>query len=852
MANESSEIAQALINIANTIKQSLEGLGTSIQAASNTLIGLASLDQTFNSMGAANAVMQQVGNIVPGAGPVWQGFNTMNQQAGQLGVYGVSGSDPTGAARIISGTATTLEKFIDILSKTPQATGGMGATAQERALTLEKIYLAGRENELIRKSIEAEPLRNDIFLEQIAIQANMFPSLTKTTEGLNQLAMKAYDATMQMDAVSKVTGQSRDQIAAETRERMSDIKVQLAMRHMTEEQKTQLKSLLDSTKGLGKPIQDVLQKVYLGARLEKEDRQLLSLLGESGVESAVIQMREAKSPEAKRAAAARLEESKADIVNIMDQPWFADLVNQAKGPIAGVAAGAAAAHLERAPILAQQQAMGPGTTVAQAQAALQQGVGLYQAGVLPSGELDPRQRIGREYGAMVLNMQSSLAGVIQVFDQKAIQNVDLYAGAMHRFNEALGGGASSAQRAELAGQQLDKLLRFFEDAINKITGTPGAASIFGTPSTPSGTPSTPSGTPSTPSGTPSTPSGTPSTPSGTVPSPSQQLGPPPGGSNIHNLNVGTFETFGSWFNDFGAGTLTRLHGNEAVVPLNQLEKFKEYIDATLYGKSEQQSPFKATQQPFDQMTKIIQDQTREIVTGLQNFNTKLAESKTEKFISSDDVAAKSFSTPRTKTVIKEPFNAADAMAMGLSGEMPRARTDEEDRLYKEWIMGGQVGPDPTKKSPTKPKESKVDTVKKVTPKPKEGKLVSPELQKILEEGESGKAYEVTGETAEELHKFMQAKIGKIKTPESGKLPSMSDLATKMQEGSEPVKKGLDAAAKVVPEVAGMTAPTSLGDVVGMLGKLHGTMTKVAMSSDEMKNYSRTNAKYAKKNSGLLI
>ena len=135
----------------------------------------------------------------------------------------------------------------------------------------------------------------------------------------------------------------------------------------------------------------------------------------------------------------------------------------------------------------------------------------------------------------------------------------------------------------------------------------------------------------------------------------------------------------------------------------------------------------------------------------------------------------------------------------------------------------------------------------------ESKTVSPEIQKILEEGESGKAYALSSETAEkEFARMQKQQLGKIKTPEPGRLPSMSDIASKMTEGAEPVKRGLDAAASVIPKVAEMGMPGSLGDMVGMLKTLNGTMSSVARSSKAMEGYNRTTAKQAKKKSGSLV
>ena len=859
-----SSLTQSIINLASVLSEQLSQFSRNITGATSALSGIISVGDTFNPMQAANTVMQTAGRYVPPVGPMWQAYSTAGEQANQLGMYGIGNTDVTGIARRATSLGTTTERLIELLTRYPQATGGIAPTAEARAQTLEEVHRKAMENKVAQDLLNSNRLYNETLLEAISYQASLHPELTKSTEGLKALADKAVASTAAMDQNARVTGQNVEQISAETRERMNDIKLQLSLRHMTEEQRTQMTRLLESTQGLGKPIQDLMQKLAVGARLDDADRRLLSYLDSSGANLAgtVREMRDAQTAEAKQRAAENLELSKIRITEAMSTKEFSNILQTVKGPMAAEYAAAAAANKELMPILAQQKLMGPGTTVAQARAETQRVTGLAQAGYTPTGEVDVRQLIGREYNQTMLTFKNSLAATMALFDQHAINNIDAYVSKLRTFNEVIGAGLTSQQKEEKMVEFFNKLMSDLDKIAHHITGTP-------VPTTPSTT------TPST-----TTPSTT--TPSSAVPSPSQQLGPPPSGSNVQTFNEGTKEVKGKWFWPFAEeGELAILHGNEAVVPIDQLHNFIEEASKTLYGSKTNavSSPtsdlIKISEEPVNKLTKIITGQVEQVAIGLSQIIPKVGEMTAKEFkeasakkekIKPVDTSVRTPSgaydgirdfglnrpvaveisdtaRPSTSPIARpirpgERINSNDAFALAMFGQASRARTDEEDAAFKKGIIGGQVGPDPTK--------TKVAS-------PKEGKTVSPEIQKILEEGESGKAYALSSETAEkEFARMQKQQLGKIKTPEPGRLPSMSDIASKMTEGAEPVKRGLDAAASVIPKVAEMGMPGSLGDMVGMLKTLNGTMSSVARSSKAMEGYNRTTAKQAKKKSGSLV
>lgn len=827
MANQDTS---AFMSVVGTATNAINGLADAARATAGALTTVASISRGFDSMNAAVTALNKAAGAIPlpylgtGASLGIQGLEAMRTVSDQMLNVGVGLGNYTKNLERISGLGVTPEKFQEILTKYPVAMGAAAPTAESRAALLERTFMQAKENQEAKKLLETSVTYNDTLLEAIAYHASFSSELTTSEEGLKELGYRAIATAKEWDENARITGQSRDQISQEARERMNNIKSQLFLNQVTEEQRAQYGRMLDMTKSLGPATQDLVETFARGGRLSKEQIQQLGALGSGGamLENAVRAMMEAKDPRAKQAAEMQLEAAKLEISRVQSTKAYSELVQQGKGPVAEAAATLAAQNLERATLAAQLRGMPAGTTLEEAKAAQELRVKREAAGYTAEGKVDPGQLLGREWSKTIQAGQTQLAAFFKLFDEKLIENISGATTALKELREvSFGGDLTRAQQVE----RFERMPGEIEKATEKVFGpSPGIE---------------------------------------TGPAAAAPPTPPPGGSatpveetwfdvvkNFFSFNSGTYGAFGEWFNDFGAqGTFAKLHNNEAVVPFQDLSKFLSdtyesmpHLFQTIITDMESKKP---TITPTGAGKTDIPFQFSEINTTFE----KIRQEQQKAF------AEMSKSSPIGGYDPLHDFNRS--WLVPPKSEMPKTT---EGHVYGAEMQQILETGKTTKLTDTAALEENYATIQakkereatRVLAKPKEGKLVSPELQKILEEGEAGKAYEVTGPAAEELHEFIQAKMGKIKTPESGRLPSMSDLATKMQEGMPKVEQGLSAAAKMVPEVAGMTAPTSLGDVVGMLGKLHGTMTKVAMSSDEMKNYSRTNAKYAKKNSGLLI
>ena len=817
-------------SIINTIIEQFKALAPVLQNVVQIGVQLPNFAQLGDPMAASIASINRVGQMA-GVGPVVQamtGFTEASRNFFEpLSRMGIGNLDVMGMREKQVASGLTEQQFTEILTRHAQLLASSGGPAQfvDRAVEVQQRL---KEHQVMKTGIEVSTELNAAMLESAMNYVSLNDSAELTSEQLDNLANAAVKSVAELQAQSMLTGRSREALSQETQARLAETRSRMAMAHMTEEQRHQYARLVEMTRTLAPEIQELVLASARGARLTPEQQATLKALNATGpaasmlMQSARAMMQPGADAEQRARAEQMVKEARGEVSTALTSKQAYIIADRVGGELGGTIERMYAGTLGAPSIEAQRKRMGPGATGAQAEDVLLQKAQRVVEGKTPTGEPDIRQTQWREYMKLMDAGQTSLAAVFKQFDEFTIQQIHLYAKGLQFINEQLFSGNKTIEEKF---QQYGLLPRQISQGVQAVTGMPVLQ-----PS---------------PENIPG--------PNQPMPAPTGGTTAPTGGSwfdnfkNFFTFNSGTHGVFGEWFNDFGPdGKFAKLHFNEAVVPFNDLSKFltdtyesMPHLFQSIIADMESNKPtVSKLELPFEfskvntTFEKIQQEQQKAF-----NIFQGMVKPSSREFTSANDVAAKSFSTPRTKTVIKEPFNAADAMAAGLTGEMPRARTDAENAEYKKWIIGGQVGPDPTRKTPAKPKE---------------GKLVSPELQKILEEGESGKAYEVTGESAEELHEFMQARMGKIKTPESGRLPSMSDFAEKMQEGMPKVEQGLSAAAKMVPEMAGITVPGSLGDVVGVLNKLHGTMTGMAASAKATERYNRTAADQLKKKSGSLV
>lgn len=847
MANNLDLTFQRIADAGDLLRNSLLNLAQ----VSTGIVGLNK--GTEAAKAAFDGITSQISKLSPTLGSGIQSmgdyFAVAKQQTDALSKLGMGANDLTGVFAKVNAAGMSFDRLIQILSDSQKMVAG--GTANERMVNQLRIAQMATETTIGKQLIDQNVAHIETIMEATALELSRNGTIVQSEAQMRAVAERAAVTAQTFDVLTRITGQSKDALMEESRTRQADVRESMYRNLLNKEQQKSYDQAMLSLHALGPSVQQLASKLASGGRLSEEDKAtMFSLRGESATLSRVMRtmVSETATPEQKQRAQLELEELKVRVAGIQSSKEYFAQVDQGKSALATNAKQIAGENKLRDAVnarLKQLQETMPDATVADAYKSImteaqQQQVARKGTGTpAEAAKPDERQAIAIEANRIQAQAMTQVAGFAGAIDQVAMDaltasnNLNTFSQAMREVGQIFGGEATAEQKKE----------RFLQmpDEFKKMLGTDTSTPNVPPPSSLTGPP--------------------PASGTATAPSTPQLSGGPPGGTSggswwnsitsfFQNYNQGTYGAHGEWFREFGTeGTLAKLHGKEAVVPFEQLDKFMLFAENALYGDKTKQDTatepkfLKEADSVFNRLADTIQQESNVLTTTFNQFGNKLTERKSDVERSrpvgitegtrvgdisggndwrdvTDPASAAKKSKVRVHTITDEEREwrkqGYEQMARERQAELAKVRTPagEYDGI-RDFGLGRSVEPKPA------PKPAPV----KAAVKPKEGRLVSPELQRILEEGKAGQAYEVTGPAAEELHNFMQARRGEIKPPTTGRIPGVSDIASRMQEGLEPVRAGLGAAAKMVPQMAAMEMPGSISDVVKSIEGLSGMMMK---------------------------
>ena len=240
-------VAGSFLGLAN-------GATNLINQFANVGNSLTSAAQTFNAIPVVGGLLANVFGAVAAAAEKQLG--SFQQLASVGATFGGSMTAMTNAA---SGAGLTVEQFSKIVSSNGQAMAELGGTTEAGAKRFadlgKKMKQSGLGDELLRLGYSTEGINKGM----AGYIATMGSSGRLQGASNTQLAQGAATYMKELDGLSKITGQNREDLAKERERLAKDAQVEAAMQHLDEKQRSDMLTYIQSfPKAQQSAIKDML------------------------------------------------------------------------------------------------------------------------------------------------------------------------------------------------------------------------------------------------------------------------------------------------------------------------------------------------------------------------------------------------------------------------------------------------------------------------------------------------------------------------------------------------------------------------------------------------------------------
>ena len=228
---------------------------------------------------------------------------------------GIGGNNLGTFIRMSGEAGLTTKEFTDTIKKTDGLMIGLAGSSQRGAEAFSKVQKSLIESK-VGEELNAIGISGKELADMTALSMSNNTKLNlKTAEGQKEAAAAAGQLATELDATSKITGQSREALAKTLEAEEKKPNVILMEMQMTKEQLEGYKSLKTQMAGFGPSFQSLSAEIASGGVRTKEGLAQMAALGPAGIkfEEATKMMTNAKTDEEKKNAQAALEQAQAAI-----------------------------------------------------------------------------------------------------------------------------------------------------------------------------------------------------------------------------------------------------------------------------------------------------------------------------------------------------------------------------------------------------------------------------------------------------------------------------------------------------------------------------------------------------------
>ena len=292
----------------------MEGLGKQFLGLGQSIIPVVSgLNSFANSTQAASRAIAASG--IPGGAKIAEFLKSTQGEMQEASKIGIGGGGPAQLNAAAAKAGLTVDGFMQTMKNSEGTLAGFGRTAivarDQFAETAQLALESESGQTLIARNMGTEELTKYTAIMGMNSKANLSDLAER-----KKLAFAASNLAMQIDETSRITGMSRESIADEMGTRLKSKDSQLAMMLMTDEQQKQYKVTEGQLGEMGKSIQNAATNFAAGGKWSEDTITTFQAMGPAGDEfvRAVQQQQGATTDAEKAAAHAAVEKAKQDVL----------------------------------------------------------------------------------------------------------------------------------------------------------------------------------------------------------------------------------------------------------------------------------------------------------------------------------------------------------------------------------------------------------------------------------------------------------------------------------------------------------------------------------------------------------
>ena len=305
------------------IDSSVSGLG---KLASGTFTAADALGVATGVINKIPVVGDTVANVV---GKVGTAGLELNKNLNEAGKYGASLNNDLGMfGKGLAYGRMTSDEFVRGMERGSNGFSILGGTmdrASKNYLALAKDLQESPVARIMQETGISASEMNGFLTQQLSSRR----TLDITDAKARQAAIEStLSLTVEMDALARQTGKSRQDQMKDLQAQQSKVEVQAALMQMGEQARINFDKMQTSMGPLGKSAQDLASEIATGGVRTKEGANALAAMGPAGAafQSAVKQQMEARTPAEKAAAEAAMKRAQQEITQYQQSKQYLDMI----------------------------------------------------------------------------------------------------------------------------------------------------------------------------------------------------------------------------------------------------------------------------------------------------------------------------------------------------------------------------------------------------------------------------------------------------------------------------------------------------------------------------------------------